>query len=99
MGAVAQHYTGKVQAIEIWNEQDEGHFWIGGPNPAAYVNVLQRSYTAIKAADPSVKVVFGPTVGNNYGFVDVAWSYAFAVLAVFYAAFGPGWCGCCALPP
>jgi steroid 5-alpha reductase family enzyme len=28
---------------------------------------------------------------NNYGIVDVAWSYAFAVLAAFYAVFSPGW--------
>ena len=28
---------------------------------------------------------------DNYGFVDVAWSYAFAALALFYAWFGPGW--------
>jgi steroid 5-alpha reductase family enzyme len=28
---------------------------------------------------------------DNYGFVDVAWSYAFAAVAVFYAWFGPGW--------
>jgi steroid 5-alpha reductase family enzyme len=28
---------------------------------------------------------------DNYGIVDIAWSYAFAVLAGGYAAFGPGW--------
>lgn len=28
---------------------------------------------------------------DNYGFVDVAWSYAFAALAGFYALAGPGW--------
>ncbi len=28
---------------------------------------------------------------DNYGFVDVAWAYAFAALAAFYAWFGPGW--------
>lgn len=28
---------------------------------------------------------------DNYGFVDVAWSYAFALLATYYAAFGSGW--------
>ncbi len=28
---------------------------------------------------------------DNYGFVDVAWSYAFAPVAAFYAAAGPGW--------
>ena len=28
---------------------------------------------------------------DNYGIVDVAWSYAFAALATFYALAGPGW--------
>lgn len=28
---------------------------------------------------------------DNYGFVDVVWSYAFAVLATFYALAGAGW--------
>ena len=28
---------------------------------------------------------------NNYGLVDIVWSYAFAVLAIFYAVFSPGW--------
>jgi steroid 5-alpha reductase family enzyme len=28
---------------------------------------------------------------DNYGFVDIAWSYAFGALAAFYALLGPGW--------
>ena len=28
---------------------------------------------------------------DNYGIVDIAWSYAFALLALFYAVAGPGW--------
>jgi steroid 5-alpha reductase family enzyme len=28
---------------------------------------------------------------NNYGIVDIAWSYAFAALAISYALFGAGW--------
>lgn len=28
---------------------------------------------------------------NNYGIVDIVWSYAFAVLAIFYAVGGSGW--------
>lgn len=28
---------------------------------------------------------------DNYGIVDIAWSYAFAALAVFYACLAPGW--------
>ncbi len=28
---------------------------------------------------------------DNYGIVDVAWSYSFAAIALFYALFGDGW--------
>jgi steroid 5-alpha reductase family enzyme len=28
---------------------------------------------------------------DNYGIVDIAWSYAFGALAAFYALLGPGW--------
>lgn len=28
---------------------------------------------------------------DNYGIVDIAWSYAFALLAIFYAVFASGW--------
>jgi len=28
---------------------------------------------------------------DNYGIVDIAWSYAFGVLVIFYAATAPGW--------
>ena len=28
---------------------------------------------------------------DNYGIVDIAWSYAFAALAVYYALLAPGW--------
>ena len=41
-------------------------------------------------------VIFGLVYGlarriDNYGIVDIAWSYAFGVIAVFYALLGPGW--------
>ena len=28
---------------------------------------------------------------DNYGIVDIAWSYSFALLASIYALLGPGW--------
>jgi steroid 5-alpha reductase family enzyme len=28
---------------------------------------------------------------NNYGIVDIVWSYSFALLALIYALLGPGW--------
>jgi hypothetical protein len=73
MGRLAARGRGSVEAYEIWNEADEGLFWNGGPQAAAYVGVLKASYAAIKAADPNATVVFSPTVGNNYGFLADAY--------------------------
>ena len=73
MGRLAARNRGSVEAYEVWNEADEGLFWNGGPQPGAYVDVLRRSYSAIKGSDPDATVVFSPTVGNNYGFVADAY--------------------------
>ncbi|HEV2813539.1 MAG TPA: hypothetical protein VGW10_09830, partial [Solirubrobacteraceae bacterium] len=72
LGMIAAKVAG-IDAIQVWNEADESLFWSGGPNPGAYVDFLKRSHAAIKAANPNVVVVFSPTVGNNFGFVDAAY--------------------------
>ena len=73
MGGLARRLP-NAEAFEVWNEADEGLFWSGGPNPQTYVDVLKRSYTAIKQVNPNATVVFSPTVGNNYGFVEAAYA-------------------------
>jgi hypothetical protein len=73
MGSLAARYKGRVEAYEVWNEQDEGIFWKGGGDPAAYVRLLKAAHKAIKAGDPGAKVIFGPTTGNNYRFVSAAY--------------------------
>jgi hypothetical protein len=74
VGNLAARYRGRVDAYEIWNEEDEGHFWPGGPNAAEYVALLKASHRTIKAADPAATVVFGPTTGNNYAFLEQAYA-------------------------
>ncbi len=58
---VADRYRGKVQAIEIWNEQN---LWyqaggMGRINAAAYTQLLQLSYQAIKAVNQDMIVISG----------------------------------------
>jgi hypothetical protein len=58
---VADRYRGKIQAIEIWNEQN---LWykVGGKgqmDAAGYVKLLQATYRAIKAANPEMWVISG----------------------------------------
>ena len=58
---VADRYRGKVQAIEIWNEQN---MWyeaggMGRINAAAYTELLQLSYQTIKAVKEDMIVISG----------------------------------------
>ncbi len=74
MGAMAARYKGRVQAYEIWNEQNLHYEWGNEPiNAARYVEMLRRCYSAIKAADPSAIVVSGaPTpTGMNDGVIAI----------------------------
>ena len=71
---VADRYRGRVQAIEVWNEQN---LWYeaggaGRINAAAYVDLLQRSFRAIKAINPDMIVVSGAmTPAGNVGALAV----------------------------
>jgi hypothetical protein len=73
VGALAKRYGSRLEAIEIWNEADDRVFWPDGPQVRSYVALLQAAYTAIKETSPQTKVVFSPTVGNNYGFLEQAY--------------------------
>jgi hypothetical protein len=70
VGALAQRFGSRVSAYEIWNEEDSSGWWAGGPNPAAYTQLLQATYPVVKAADPSATVVLGGLTGNDYEFLE-----------------------------
>jgi hypothetical protein len=74
MSFLANRYQGKVQAYEIWNEENISRFWPSGPNAAAYTQLLKASYPAIKAADPSAQVVFGGVSTNDYPYIEAAYA-------------------------
>src|SRR5918995_1344832 len=57
-------------ALEIWNEHDSETFWRGAPDPAGYAALLRATYPVVKGVDPSVTVVTGGMVGNNYEFLQ-----------------------------
>lgn len=54
-------HPGKIDAIEVWNEQNLDREWqtSSGINPEEYVRFLQVAYDAIKAADPDIIVISG----------------------------------------
>lgn len=59
-----------ADAIEVWNEPNLDREWGGGGagkvNPDAYTNLLKLTYTAIKAANPSVMVIAGAPAPTGY---------------------------------
>lgn len=57
VSALATRYKGRIQAYEVWNEPNLSNEWGSSPDPAAYTQLLQASYTAIKAADPQASVI------------------------------------------
>jgi len=73
VAALAEHYRGKVQAIEIWNEQNlayENGGYVSTEEAGHYVELLKEAYTRIKEVDPSIFVVAGPpssTAVNSAG--------------------------------
>lgn len=61
VAAVAARYAGKVQAIEVWNEQNL-YYEAGGQgrvNVDNYMALLKLSYVAIKNANPNMYVISG----------------------------------------
>jgi hypothetical protein len=78
MGNVAGKYCGgALGAIEVWNEHNLLTEWHGKPISAAmYMDMLKRSYQAIKAKCPGIVVVSGaptPTgVTSSVAIDDVA---------------------------
>lgn len=74
VAAAAQHYAGKIDTWEIWNEQDvEITFKCDGCNRAAiYAQMLAGSYSAIKKANPDATVLIGGLSIHDYNNAGMA---------------------------
>jgi len=74
VGGLAAHYKGRVQAYEIWNEQNFSREWGGGQcnNAGAYIELLKVAYAHIKAADPNAIVISGALTPTGYNDPNVA---------------------------
>ena len=81
--AFARRYADAVAGIIIWNEPNLSFEWGFRPvDPAAYVRLLQASYSRIKAANADVTVLAGalaPTLepaGSSAGLNDIDYLHA-----------------------
>lgn len=56
--ALAERYTGRVHAYQVWNEPNLAREWGGWtPDPEGYVELLKACYSGVKSADPGAMVV------------------------------------------
>jgi hypothetical protein len=60
MQALAGRFAGKVQAYEIWNEQNLAReMGDGNVDPSNYLPLLQAGYQGVKAGDANAQVLLG----------------------------------------
>ena len=60
VAAFVQHYRGRVQYLQIWNEPNLKAEWGGRLDPAGYARLLCRAYTRAKEVDPNVVILSAP---------------------------------------
>ncbi len=68
VAALARRYGTKVQAYEIWNEENFTREWAPRVDANAYLNLLRVAHQRLKAVNPSIIVVSGgltPTGVND----------------------------------
>jgi len=72
---MAARYKGRVQAYEIWNEQNLWYEWGGQGgrlSAARYVQLLKAAYGAIKSVDPGAVVISGALTPTGYNDGNIA---------------------------
>jgi hypothetical protein len=64
---MAKHFRGRAQYYEIWNEPNID-YWNPAPSPEQYGRLFKAVAPAIRAADPTAKLVFGALAGADRNF-------------------------------
>jgi hypothetical protein len=87
---MARRYKGKVHYYEVWNEPNnngiapKGFFFYG--TPEQYFAILQTAYRAVKAEDPTAKILAPSGTGDFFPFlkriVDLGGLNYFDILSV-----------------
>jgi aryl-phospho-beta-D-glucosidase BglC (GH1 family) len=71
MGVLAHRYAGRSGMVwEIWNEENDPHFWTTGPSASQYAGMLKAAYAAVKANDANATVLTGGILYNNTAFLQ-----------------------------
>ncbi len=71
VAALARHNAWRSGMVyEVWNEEDDPHWWTSGPNVARYTSMLRAAYPAIKSADPDATVLVGGILANDINYFN-----------------------------
>ena len=62
---VVEHFRGRVQAYELFNEPNSANHWQPAPDARRYVDLLCAGYRAAKRVDPHALIVAGGLNGNG----------------------------------
>jgi hypothetical protein len=63
---LAERYKGRIKHYQVWNEPNLYPEWgEAPPNPEAYTRLLCETYQALKAVDPSIKILSGALGPSN----------------------------------
>ena len=62
---VVQHFRGRVQAYELFNEPNSPNHWQPAPDAARFIELLCAGYRAARHADPHAEIVAGGLNGNG----------------------------------
>jgi hypothetical protein len=87
LSALLQRHSGKIHAIEVWNEINIDREWTTNPpaiDARRYVQLLQVAYNTIKSIDPNIIVIsagLAPTGANIPGAVTDDFIYMDQLIA------------------
>ena len=74
VSTVCSRYKGRINAWEIWNEENISYFWRPKVDPKQYVQLLGNASMAIRKADPGAKVIFGGVAGLGQWYLNACFA-------------------------
>jgi hypothetical protein len=67
--ASAQHFAGKAESFEVWNEPNLAGFWQPQPDTVAYATLCKAAIAAVHQGNPNAKVSTGGLSGMDQQFM------------------------------
>ena len=72
--ATAEHFKGRIEYYEVWNEAEGGWTWRPQPNTSEYTEFCVKTGRAVKETDPSAKIIIGSHYQNSMEFFNAEFS-------------------------